>query len=133
MNPIVAQQLETLKGLNGASLDVSSMPLPNGANLIIVRGFKLPVGWNREIATILFVAPPGYPSSQPDCFWVEPGNFRLANGNTPQASNDGNPIPGEPMPRNTTWFSWHLQSWNPNRDSLSTYFNVIKQRLDPPR
>lgn len=114
-------------------MEVSVTILSNGAHLIAVDNVHLPEGWNREKVTLLFVAPPGYPSAQPDCFWLEPGGLRLAGGLTPQASNDANPIPGDETPRSTTWFSWHLQGWNPNRDSLVTYFNVIKQRLTPAR
>ena len=103
--------------------------LSNGGVLVQVAGVKVE-GWNRPTADLLFVAPPGYPAGQPDCFWVEPSNFRLANGNTPQNANDANPIPGEVLPeRTTTWFSWHVQSWNPSRDTLTTYFKVILNRL----
>lgn len=101
------------------------------ATLIQVPNYKLPKGWNRELVTILFVAPTGFPAAQPDCFWVEPGGLRLASGGTPQATNDSNPIPGV-GPRGT-WFSWHLQAWNPNTDSLIRYVNVIHQRLEPAR
>ena len=107
-------------------------PLPTGAHLVEIVGFKLPSGWNRPEGTILFMAPPGYPGAQPDCFWIEPAGLRLVNGGTPQNSNDANPIPGV-NGRSTTWFSWHLQTWNPNNDSLLTYLNVITQRLYPPR
>lgn len=103
---------------------------PSGGYVIEVRRYHLPPGWNRSFVTVVFFAPPGYPAAQPDCFWVEseePGPIRLANGATPEGSNDSNPIPGV-GPRGT-WFSWHLQSWNPNRDTLVSYFNVIKQRL----
>lgn len=134
MNPIVEQQFEALKvACKGLLSGASHSPLPNGAHLVTIQDFKLPLGWNRPNATILFVIPPGYPAAQPDCFWVEPGEFRLQNESTPQASNDSNPIPGETAQRHTTWFSWHLQGWNPNKDSLITYFKVIMQRLDPPR
>ena len=110
-----------------------STALPNGGTLIRIPA--LPVeGWNRPTADVLFMVPPGYPAAQPDCFWVEPNNFRLAGGQTPQNSNDGNPIPGDVLPgRSTTWFSWHVQSWNPSRDSLITYFKVILSRLTPAR
>ncbi|MBI5450170.1 MAG: hypothetical protein HY940_02320 [Gammaproteobacteria bacterium] len=112
----------------------SFTPLSNGSYLITVPGIEMPPGWDRKDATILFVAPPGYPAAQPDCFWVQPGRLRLENSATPQASNDSNPIPGDTVnQRNTTWFSWHLQSWNPNNDSLITYFKVIMQRLNPAR
>jgi hypothetical protein len=109
-------------------------PLSNGGTLISIPDLEIGPGWDRERVTVLFVAPPGYPAAQPDCFWVEPGGFRLSNGGTPQATNDSNPIPGDaPGGRNTTWFSWHLQSWNPNKDTLMTFYNAILQRLIPAR
>lgn len=108
--------------------------LVNGGTLIEVENVDIGQGWNRERAKVLFVAPPGYPAAQPDCFWVEPTGFRLSNGGTPQASNDANAIPSDVDPvRSTTWFSWHLQSWNPSKDSLQTYFKVIMSRLVPSR
>ena len=113
--------------------DPRKTDLQNGGVLIQIAGVKVE-GWNRPTADLLFVAPPGYPAGQPDCFWVEPNGFRLANGSTPQAANDGNPIPGDVLPgRSATWFSWHVQSWNPSRDTLTTYFKVILSRLAPAR
>lgn len=125
MNPIVEQQLDLLRK---DYPEASATPLPTGAHLITIPNVAIPHGWNRQTTTILFLAPPGYPGAQPDCFWVEPGQMRLEAGGTPQGANDSNPIPGAP-PRQLTWFSWHLQSWNPNQDSLVTYFNVIMQRF----
>jgi hypothetical protein len=123
MTPI-EQQLQALQTIcPGTSLT----RLPSGAHLVTLPNIKMPRGWNRDAVTILFVAPPGYPAAQPDCFWVEPTGVRLENGATPQGTNDSNPIP-EVGPRGT-WFSWHLQHWNPINDSLVTYFNVIMQRL----
>jgi Prokaryotic E2 family E len=105
--------------------------LPSGAHLITIPDVKLGEGWNRERADVLFLAPPGYPGAKPDCFWLEPGGVRLKNGNLPDRANDSNPIP-EVGPRGT-WFSWHVQQWNPNRDNLVVFLNVIKQRLSPAR
>ena len=107
--------------------------LSDGAILIEIPRVTVE-GWNRPSIDILFLAPPGYPNGHPDCFWVQPGSFRLADGSTPQNSGDGNQIPGDLDPnRNTTWFSWHVQRWDPNRDTLSTYFKVILDRLHPAR
>ncbi|MBK8322348.1 MAG: hypothetical protein IPL06_06305 [Betaproteobacteria bacterium] len=107
--------------------------LPSGGTLIRLPAVPV-VGWNRPTADVLFLVPPGYPAARPDCFWVEPQNFRLANGQTPQNANDGNPIPSDIEPgRGTTWFSWHVESWDPSRSSLVTYFNVILGRLSPAR
>lgn len=112
----------------------SLTPLPNGGHLVRVPQVNLRTGWSQPSITVLFVAPPGYPAAQPDCFWAEPDGLRLANGGTPQNSNDSNPIPGDIQNgRKTTWFSWHLQGWDPNRDNLQTFFNVILRRLDPAR
>lgn len=112
----------------------SAIPLPNGSFLIVVPEVEIGAGWNRAKADVLFVAPPGYPAAQPDCFWVQPTALRLENGATPQSSNDANPIPGDIDPsRSTTWFSWHLQVWDPNRSSLLTFYKVILNRLKPAR
>ena len=112
--------------------EVTMAAMPNGGTLIRVVGIPL-TGWNRPLANVLFVAPPGYPSAMPDCFWVEEAGLRLANGGTPQNTNDSNPIPGDTQPRSTTWFSWHVQSWNPNKDSLTSFFHSIMDRLRPAR
>lgn len=132
---ILAQQLKELRefcskrGYGEPTLEL----LSHGASLIRISSVSLG-GWNRPECAVLFVAPPGYPAAQPDCFWAEPSGLRLAGGGTPQAANDSNPIPGEtPGKRSLTWFSWHLQSWNPSRHSLTTYFGVILQRLKPAR
>ena len=122
-----------LRERNAASESVL-IPLANGGALIRVAQVALGPGWNRPTADVLFVAPPGYPSAAPDCFWVEPTGLRLANGATPQNSNDSNPIPGDNDPaRRTTWFSWHVQGWNPNTNSLWTYYRIILERLRPAR
>ncbi len=103
--------------------------LQNGTVLVAVPDVKVD-GWNRPKVKILFLAPPGYPAAQPDCFWVEPGELRYDNGGTPQGSSDSNPIPNDTeASRSTTWFSWHVSTWNPNRDSLVTYLAVILDRL----
>jgi len=132
------QQLDELKSLWDAKTATAD-PISNGGQVIRIPGFQLPDGWqvpnspNRHV-TVVFLAPPGYPAAQPDCFWVEPVGIRLNGGGTPQNSNDSNPIPGlTTPPPHGTWFSWHVQQWNPNTDSLVTYFKVIKTRLFPAR
>ena len=101
--------------------------LPSGAALITVPDSTIPPGWNINVATIRFIAPVGYPSAQPDCFWVQP-EMRLDDGTVPK-----NAGPGQ-IPETTEtwfWFSWHLESgqWNPNRDDLLTYFSVLMSRF----
>ena len=123
MTPIERQIQELTEQYPGAR----TFPQPTGACLIEIPDYRMPPGWNRDVVTIIFLAPPGYPAAQPDCFWVEPGGVRLANGATPEGSNDSNPIPG--LGPRGTWFSWHLQQWNPNVDTLTRYVRVINNRL----
>jgi hypothetical protein len=124
---IADEQLEDIA--RAYKVKVSS--LPSGARLVEIAGYQLPVGWNRDVVTILFVLPPAFPAAPPDCFWVEPGGLRLENGNTPQNTNDANPIPE--VGQRGTWFSWHLQDWNPNRNGVRSFFQSIVSRLNPPR
>jgi hypothetical protein len=125
----IEQDIEELRTKFANRLVVSA--LPSGAHLIEIRDYELVPGWSLPKVTILFLAPPAFPAAQPDCFWVEPTGIRLANGGTPQNSNDANPIPE--VGNRGTWFSWHLQAWNPNSGTLKSYFGVIEKRLSPPR
>jgi hypothetical protein len=105
----------------------------DGSYLVTVTGVELPDGWTPRTVDVLFVAPPGYPAAKPDCFWVSPP-VRLANGAIPQAANEGTALPYDSVAgRRLTWFSWHLQMWDPNHGGLVTYYNVILQRLNPAR
>jgi len=130
MTPILERQLN---GLREAFPGTAAMPLPSGAHLIEVPNLALPPGWNRTQVAVYFIVPPGYPAARPDCFWTDQPFLRLAtHSHPPQNSNEVNLIPEVPEPKGT-WFSWHLQSWNPNQDTLRTFVNVIKQRLNPAR
>lgn len=134
---MIAQQFDELSawlGKRSPASEVSQTQLTNGGILIKVTQVNIGTGWNRPTADVLFVAPPGYPNAAPDCFWVEPSSLRLANGATPKNTNDSNPIPGDNTAgRRTTWFSWHVQGWNPNRNSLLGYYQLILDRLRPAR
>lgn len=105
----------------------------DGSYLITVNCVDLPEGWNPRRVDIFFIAPPGYPAAKPDCFWVSP-RLRLSNGAIPQSANEGTPMPYDLTPgRPLTWFSWHLQMWDPNRSRLENFYRAIVQRLNPPR
>lgn len=131
MTPLEVQ-LAALKVAHPAALIT---PLSTGAQLIEIPDYRLPRGWSESTVTLILLAPAGYPAAQPDCFWLESSSgqpIRLANGSTAQNTNDSNIIPGLGRARGT-WFSWHLQLWNPNTDTLLRYLKVILKRLDPPR
>jgi hypothetical protein len=92
---------------------------------IEIKNFPLPEGWSTPDTSILFVVPAGYPVARPDCFWAD-ANLKLASGQPPANSTPNNQHGG---PENRLWFSWHPSSWNPNVDSLITYVNVVRRRL----
>jgi hypothetical protein len=110
--------------------EVQSQEVPSTGWVIRVPSVALPVGWNKQVIRVSFVAPQGYPFAKPDCFWTD-NDLRLANGNMPQNAQLNNPIPG--VPDSLLWFSWHVDPWNPNRDDLLTWFALIKQRLSKPQ
>lgn len=94
--------------------------------LVTVPNVRLPEGWSKPSTTVHFVIPSGYPYAHLDCFWAD-ADLKLANGAVPQ--NTGQvPLPG--VPELLLWFSWHLTTpWDPNRDTLTTWMNVILNRM----
>lgn len=120
---LLEEQIEILRSQYP---DVSVRHLPSGAALIVLPHMPLPSGWSKQATNVSFLAPVGYPHAKPDCFWAD-ADLRLASG-APPANTGGNPIP-EINEHGHLWFSWHTAQWNPNRDSLLTYVNVIKNRF----
>ncbi|KGJ14796.1 E2/UBC family protein [Paracoccus sanguinis] len=123
MSNILAMQLAQL---NERFSSVQTRQMGSGTTLVTLPGVRLPPGWSKPSTDIRFLVPPGYPFAQLDCFWAD-ADLTLANGSAPQNSGP-NPIPeaGDLG----LWFSWHLTGpWNPNRDTLSTWMNVVLERL----
>lgn len=120
----VEQQLAALRS-RAPTAELASAP--GAIGVVVIQDVKLPPGWNQPTTTVKFVVPAGYPLAALDCFWTA-ANLRLASGAMPQASQVQSPpvLPGgEPH----LWFSWHVQSWNPGRDTLLTYFRVVLGRF----
>lgn len=122
MHPLVKQQLEEL-----LKKEILFETIGDTAGEFVLKfpNLKLPAGWNKEETAVHMVVPAGYPFASPDCFWADPG-LTLANGIPPQASGQ------QPLPQTgemTTWFSWHVQGWNPNRDNLMSFYRLIERRL----
>jgi hypothetical protein len=119
------QQLERLKR---EFPEASFESRPDGSLIVVVPDVPLPPGWNKQLATVVFHAPVGYPAAQPDSFWADP-DLRLASGAQPKNTGfQPTPSGGEPK----LWFSWHIETWNPNRDSLLSYLKAIQNRLQCP-
>jgi hypothetical protein len=123
MNPIFDRHFAQLQGLEPQATMQAGRP--DGAILVSVPGVPLPPHkWTKDKTTIEFLAPLGYPQARPDCFYADM-DLRLLGGGMPVNANI-QAIPGGPE---RLWFSWHLSNWNPNNDTLITFYNVIKQRL----
>ncbi len=110
-----------------AYTDADMQHLSDGSHVVTVPNVQLPSGWSTPNTTIKFLAPPVYPHGRPDCFWTDQA-LRLLNGALPQNTNV-QPIPGTGTSDTWLWFSWHSTHWNPNRDTLTTYMNIIRDRF----
>lgn len=113
-----------------------SVPSEHGSHLIVVPSVSLPRGYRENICTVLFVAPPGFPAAHPSDFFTDI-DIRLENGSIPHHSHMAGPSSNaqsllRPWPQwtNSKWWNWKLQMWDPNRSSLYTYMQVIRQRLE---
>ena len=127
LSPVTTRQIDRVRERH-AQLQVEE--LPSGAVLVTIPVLELPTGWNANSTCVRFVVPVGYPGPYPDCFWASTG-LRLANGQMPKASQDPKQIPE--TTHSGLWFSWHVvdaqKNWNPNRDDLATYINIIAERF----
>lgn len=128
MSVLIDRQMEALSDrFPGAS----AQALPSGTRLVSVPTILLPPGWSAHATGIRFLIPTGYPFAALDCFWADDA-LRLSSGNVPQNAAPRNPIPE--TNQTGLWFSWHLASpWNANRDTLSSWMNVIADRLRRPQ
>ena len=125
MTAVLSLIEEQLKELLEIHPQATITALPDGSTLVSVPNMRIPPGWNVPEATIVFVIPAGFPTARPDCFWTNPGVL-LASGGQPANSNPQMPPGGTVMMR---WFSWHLQNWHPNRDTIYTYLDFCLDRF----
>jgi|SRR5579883_267303 len=101
---------------------------PSG-NVWVSLDLPIPVGWGVTTVKLWFFVPPEYPATPPDCFWVDP--MLKVNGNPPTNTQNSQPMPD--LGRSQQWFSWHINNngqWDGNRDTLTTWVNSCRQRLD---
>jgi hypothetical protein len=98
---------------------------PDGTAVVLVSDVRLPGGWSSATTAVQFIVPVGYPAARPDSFWADAA-LRLATGAMPSnAQMNGNNPPTQPL----LWFSFHPTSWNPLKDDLLTYFNIVRTRF----
>ena len=120
-----------LARLRGRFPGASAEAMPDGTWHVTVPDVGLDDHWNRRTVTVWFIAPAGYPTAKPDCFWAN-ADLTLANGAVPQSASV-NVMPGTAEAR--LWFSWHLgaEAWDPVRHDLLVYANAICRRLSEDR
>jgi Prokaryotic E2 family E len=124
ITPLIQAQFAALqKDHADARIEVG----PGGA-IVSIPGMALePSGsWSKPATTVRILAPPAFPQARPDCFWVDE-DVRLASGGLPQSAQVNSQLGP-----NLLWFSWHVQKWNPNIDTLQTYVKVVQERLRQP-
>lgn len=121
--PLIERHVEKLRRIQ-PGVQIKEAP---GVQAVMVEipDVQLPKGWNKERITVRFLVPLAYPAAPPDCFWVDEG-FALEGGRMPQGSRL-EPLAGVNLP--LVWFSWHVQQWDPNTHTVSSFFQVIKDRL----
>lgn len=144
INPFIAEGLERIRSQWPQSHAVGGK---GGNTLVVVPSVRLCDGWltpdggklvAANICTVLFIAPPGYHAACPDHFFTDL-ELRLAEGrgawphNVNKSNGEILAHYGWPQWSSCTWWSWHLQMWDPNCSSLFTYVKVIQQRLSPAR
>lgn len=121
--PIIGEHFERFRQAHPGA-EMSEVP---GVSAVRIEVPDVPLSdeWNRKSTRIRFLVPLAYPSAPPDCFWADAG-VALKGDVEPKGANH-QPIPG--TTESLRWFSWHVQQWNPNAHTISSFFQVILDRL----
>lgn len=115
---LLAEHIDTLRS-QGFDIDVIDGP----EICIIFNNYTAPKIWSRNMVDLLVVAHPSYPNAKMDMFWVDPP-LTLKDGREPKSVSTVNKCS-----RNWQQFSWHVNTWNPAKDNLITYLDVVNDRL----
>ena len=106
-----------------------SHTLTSEANMIcvVLHGFCLPAGFDREKADLLLRLQPGYPDVPPDMWWFDP----------PVRKANGQPIPQTEVIENylgRRWQRWsrHLPAgqWRSGVDGLESFLALLRKELE---
>jgi Prokaryotic E2 family E len=93
---------------------------------LIIRGYRLPAGYEPGLVDLLLRLPTGFPDAAPDMFWTYPV-VAYPGGGVPPATQDRLDFNGR------TWQRWsrHLAiGWRPGIDNLQTYLRLIRTDLE---
>jgi hypothetical protein len=103
--------------------------LPEGGLLsVVIRKFRLPVGYQVDSADLLVRLPPGFPDAPPDMWWFDPPLKLRSTGTMPLATEAVEAYVGR------TWQRWsrHLPPgyWRPGRSGLESYLTLVRKDLE---
>jgi hypothetical protein len=98
-----------------------------GTTCVVISGWQLPQGYDRETTDLLLRLSPGYPDVQPDMWWFDPPVLRA----------DKTPLPATEVTETVvgrTWQRWsrHFNGgqWQAGIDGLESYLALIRQDLE---
>ncbi|HVA57605.1 MAG TPA: E2/UBC family protein [Gemmatimonadaceae bacterium] len=93
---------------------------------VVLAGFQVPLGYDRERADLLLRLNPGYPDVPPDMWWFDPP-LRRADGRPIQAADTFENHLGR------TWQRWsrHFSTgqWRSGIDTLESFVALIRREL----
>lgn len=102
------------------------MRVEAGMTCVVLSGWSLPAGYDRQSVDLLVRLPAGYPDLPPDMWWFDPP-VRLATGATVPATEATEQHLGR------TWQRWsrHFQpgQWKSGIDGLESYIALIREEL----
>jgi hypothetical protein len=93
---------------------------------LIIRGFRLPDGYEPAVVDLLLRLPGTFPDAAPDMWWTDPV-VSYADGGVPPATEVRLEFAGR------TWQRWsrHLAvGWRPGIDNLQTYLRLVRTDLE---
>ena len=118
--PLLLDHVGQLR-LRGHKVEVTA----GDAIYVVIKDYPIPGRiWSRSSSDLLIVAHDTYPNSPLDMFWLDPPISRRNGGAAPEGA-------GTETRNGREWqsFSWHVGGWNPARDNLVTYLDVVDDRL----
>ncbi|GMU83710.1 MAG: hypothetical protein AMXMBFR47_35800 [Planctomycetota bacterium] len=105
-----------------AVADVLPIEATRDGRWMLARHFPLPPGFNMAATRLLIGIPPLYPQAPPSAVYLAP-DVRFHNRPLP------NLYPGHGPTREWAWLCLWPRSWDPCRDSLVCFLDVIRAEL----
>jgi hypothetical protein len=94
---------------------------------VVLRGYRLPSGYDHDEADLLLRLSPGFPDVPPDMWWFDPA-IRLKDGRPVKATEVTEHYLGR------SWQRWsrHFNSgqWRNGTDSLESFLALIRKELE---